>query len=275
MDDQNFMRACELRNQGKFEEAINEFNALANETSDPIDKAGILLNAATTLRASGKLVLAKSQLNAVRLLVPSYENLLFDPNADKRAVFLILSAEIEEADICRGEGRNEEAVTRLNALLDRYARALKEPDFRSSYQIIQTNRAFLLADLGRWAEAQPILDEAESFEHPKAEIYFYLGYCCVGVKEYERAKQKLVQALSLGLPSHLEFRAHCALGMANYRLGDYARARIELEKGAEKADTSYIKQAKVWKWLEITYRSLGLTEDAERYAKLAEPSEVV
>jgi hypothetical protein len=53
---------------------------------------------------------------------------------------------------------------------------------------------------------------------------------------------------------------------------DYSRAKVELERCAQTADLPYIRQSKVWKWLELTCRHLGQKEEADHYAQLARPS---
>jgi tetratricopeptide (TPR) repeat protein len=136
----------------------------------------------------------------------------------------------------------------------------------------QANRAFLLADLGRWKEALPILEEAEKFQNFKEGIAFYLGHCYLSADDYVRAEEKLVEALRLGLPQNLQYRAHCELGMVYASLGNYIQAKAELESCAEKANTGYIKQAQLWKRLQAVCRALGLKDEVERYARLAMPS---
>lgn len=140
--------------------------------------------------------------------------------------------------------------------------------FARHIEMAQARRGFLLADLGRWKEALPILEEAESFEGRRSEILFYLGHCYVSGGDYSKAKGKIIEALRLGLPRNLEFRAHCELGMAYYRLKDYAQAKLEFERCATNGDPEYIKQAQIWMRLENTCRYLGLKEDADRYASL-------
>jgi tetratricopeptide (TPR) repeat protein len=70
----------------------------------------------------------------------------------------------------------------------------------------------------------------------------------------------------------LEYRAHCELGIAHYRLRDYAQAKLQFEKSAETADAEYIQESQIWKWLENTSRALGLKDQVERYARLATDS---
>ncbi len=91
-------------------------------------------------------------------------------------------------------------------------------------------------------------------------------------KDFARARQKLERAISIGLKPQLDFQAHCSLGMALYELGEYAQAKLEFEHGVRAATPRYIKEAKIWKWLEYTCISLGLKEEAGHYASLSRPS---
>jgi tetratricopeptide (TPR) repeat protein len=99
-----------------------------------------------------------------------------------------------------------------------------------------------------------------------------LGHCYLEAADYHGAEKKLTEAIKLGLPSHLEYQAHCELGVTYYHLENYSKAKEEFEKGAEKGDPGYIKQSQVWKWLEMTCRALGLKAEAEHYARMARPS---
>jgi tetratricopeptide (TPR) repeat protein len=271
MDDQRFLKACELREEGKLREAVEEFILLAEQTQDDVDKAGVLLNIAATFGALGELDQAEKQLNTIRNLI-SEIGLTPSPEAlDDRIISLSIGLELEQADICRAKGDREGALTRYNALLREYVVVLKRPSLRQSYETVQTHRAFVLADLGSWTESLTVLHEAESFKQSRSEISFYLGYCSIAVEDYITAEEKLAESLRLGLPAHLEFRSHCGLGMASYRLGDYPKAKLELELGASKADADYTKQAQIWGWLAATCQKLGLTDEVERYAALARP----
>jgi tetratricopeptide (TPR) repeat protein len=269
MDDQQFLKACQLRDDGKLTEAIDEFRRIAEDTRDPVDRAGVLLNVAATLRALSEFTKAREELRAARSLAASSDASSAQALRDPRLLQLEVSLDFEEADICGYEGKLDEALTKFDLLLKKYGQTLKEPELRESYEMIQARRGFLFADLGRCKEALPVLEEAESFEERKAEIYFYLGHCYLTDCEYARAAGKLVNALRLRLPRSLEYRAHCELGIAYYRLKDYAQAKLEFEKSAETADAEYIQESQIWKWLEDTSRTLGLKDQADRYSKLA------
>lgn len=268
MDDQRFLDASYLQDQGKLREAADEFIRIAEDTSDEIDKAAVLLNAATTLRALGDFDHARRRLDEIRRL-PALSDI--GPSsvvADERILWIAITVEIEDAEIYRAEGNERVALARLDDLFSRYQHRLLDPHLRDSYQLIQTRRAFLMADLGRWQEALTIL-ESDTFDEPRELISFYMGHCYVSAHRYVEAERKLAEALRLGLPRHLEYRAHCELAMVYFRLRDYQKAKTEFEKSTETADASYIEQAQIWKRLEATCRMLGLKAEAEHYAKLA------
>ncbi len=269
MDEQRILNACQLRDEGKFIEAYNEFIQIAESTPDPLDKAGALLYAANTLEMSGQCEAATTKLSAVRALMEDYPK----SERDERFAALELFFDFEDANLFWLRGENPEAaLRRFEAVLRKHTLPSKDPRARDFYEGIQTRRAFVLADLGRWKEALPILEGITSPQGYKEGIAFYLGHCYVEAGDYHRAEEKLTEALKLGLPSHLEYCAHCELGTTYYHLENYARAKEEFEKGAEQADASYIKQSQVWKWLEMTCRALGLKAEAEHYARMALPS---
>jgi tetratricopeptide (TPR) repeat protein len=272
MDDQRFLKACQLREEGKLREAIDEFFRIVEVTEDPIDKAGVLVYAAATLRELGDYDDAMQQLSVAKNFVRSFGDSRSNLTSDYRLRQLEVLLDFEEADIWRFMGRNEEALAKFNASLKKYGESLHEPEFRDMYEMIQTRRAFLLADLGRWKESLPILEETESSEELREGTLFYLGHCYLSARDYVRAEEKLIEALRLGLPKNLEYRAHCELGMVYASLGNYTQAKSEFEKSTEKADAGYIKQAQLWKRLEAVCRGLGLKDEADRYARLAMPS---
>jgi tetratricopeptide (TPR) repeat protein len=269
MDDQRFIKACQLRDEGNLKEAIAEFCRIVEDTEDPLDKAGVLLNVATTHKALGEYDQARRQLSAARKLVPSSDKWTLEALRDSRLLQLEVSLDFEDADICSFEGKLDEALAKFDLVLKKYEQRLKEPEFRESYEMIQERRGFIFGDLGRCKQALPILEEAELFEQRKAEVYFYLGHCYLAGLDYIRALGKLVEALRVGLPRRLEYRAHCELGIVYYRLKNYAQAKLEFAMSAETADPEYIQQAQIWKWLENTSRILGLKDEADYYSKLA------
>jgi tetratricopeptide (TPR) repeat protein len=126
--------------------------------------------------------------------------------------------------------------------------------------------------LDQFENAIPIWEEAQSRHNDDTISLFYLGHCYFREKRWDEARQKLEQALALRPPPHIALQAQGSLGMVLYEIGDYERAKQELEASAKLAAPNYIKEAHIWRRLENTCIRLGLKEEAQRYGQLARPS---
>jgi tetratricopeptide (TPR) repeat protein len=268
-----FKQALTLRDQGKFKESADLLLSLAIATDDLFEKAGMLLNLTDTLKAAGTLDLARTQLNAAR------ELLIFPPNTvlgnadDENRRMLLIWAELEDASIVGADEKlQKEALASLNKTLADHQSELCRPNFAEIYQAVQRDRGFLLTNLGSFAEALPILEEVDSADPHDRWTLFYLGFCYSCTGKFPDAQRKLEEAIRLGLTPDYEGRARCALGASYYELGDYARAKSELEQGVKTASPRYVKKSGIWKWLEYTCVSLGLKAEAEHYRRLARSS---
>jgi len=271
MDEERLEHACELVAQEKYTEAYDEFVQLAEDTADPIEKAWPLLYAANTLQTLGQEEAATTQVSAVRELLERHH----PPSSAGGENFTAAEAFLDflEANLLWRHGGNQQAaLNRFDAALKKHGPALKATRARGLYDGIQIRRGFILANLGRWKEALPILESIESPQEYEEGVAFYLGHCYSSAHDFHRAKEKLIEALELGLPQHLEYRGHCELGATYYHLGEYAQAKREFEKGARLADAHYIKESQIWKWLELTCKALGLKSEAEQYARMQKPS---
>lgn len=264
-----FQEAMALRDQGKYKEAADIFLSLAKAAEDLFEKAGMLLNLTHTLKASGRLDLAKSQLNAARELLSLPPDAVLGNADDENRRRLLIWAELEDARISAVENGLQDAIERLNSILANHQSEMGKPSFAEIYQAVQRDRAFLLTDLGSCEEALPILEEVDSGDPHDRWTLFYLGYCYLHARRYLEVQQKLEEAIRLGLTPDFEGRARCALGAACYELRDFVRAKLELEKGIETASPRYIKEAGIWQLLEYACIGLGLRTEAERYGRLA------
>jgi len=262
-------------------EARSKFVQIAESENDPLDKAGALLHAVNTLEMSGQTEAANSELCAARSLIEEYRPA--KSRGDEKFAAIELFLDYEDANLAWLRSENLEAtLSRFEAVIKKHSlestskrdsRIPKDLYSRDFYESIQIRRAFILADLGRWKEALPILEEIQSPKEYREGVAFYLGHCHLAAHDYIRAEQKLTEALRLGdLPKSLEYRAHCELGMAYYELRDYQQAKRELENCAKTADKSYLGDGVIWRWLELTCRALGLKAEAEQYARMANPS---
>jgi tetratricopeptide (TPR) repeat protein len=244
----------------------------ANQTDNPLQKAVILLNAATNLTQSDEQERSRNQLKQIRELLGSMNPSKFSKDEQDEFVRVTVGIEIEEAEVLVTESRIEAAIERLAATLARFKDEIQEPTRIGIYDEIQTRRAYFLTDLDQFAKAIPILEEAKHRRNDDTIFLFYLGHCYFRAKRWGEAQQKLERALSLGPRPRIAFQAHGTLGMVFYEAGDYQRAKEELETSASLAAPDYIKQAKIWKWLEYTCVNLGLKDEARRYGQLARPS---
>ncbi len=84
MDDERFLKACQLRDDGKFKEAIDEFHRIAEDTEDPVDQAGVLLNIAATLQALGQYDQAREQLSTARSIVAPLDDSNIESSCDEQ-----------------------------------------------------------------------------------------------------------------------------------------------------------------------------------------------
>lgn len=270
-----FDKALSLSERGNHEEAARLFALLASKTDNLFDRAGILLNVAHEFKELRDFQHARIQLQAVRELLSVDPSVSLASADEENRRGLLIGTALEDARIWAAEEKVEEAIDKLNSLLADHQSELARPAFENIKQLIQRDRAFLLADIGSCGEALPILEELAATEPHDRWILFYLGYCYMGTARYDQAKTTLQKALQLGLSPDFEGRAHCALGASLYGLKDYQRAKIEFEKGVKTASQRYIREAGIWRWLEQTCIGLGLRAEAQHYAELARLDEGV
>jgi tetratricopeptide (TPR) repeat protein len=270
MDQERLLKACDLVDKGKYSEAHTEFIQLAEDTPDPIEKAWPLIYAANALHALGQQEAATIQLNTARSLLEKHRPPI--PTKDEKFATAQCFLDFVDANLLWLRGGNmEAALDRFDAALRKHKTVLEDSgSFQEAFLI---RRAFILANLGRWKEALPVLEGIKSLEEYREGVAYYLGHCYLAGNDYERAQEKLTEALKLGgLPIWLEYRAHFELGTAYYHLRDFEKAKHELEKATEQADADYFKKSNIWKWLEMTCRALGLQAEADFYARRSRPS---
>jgi tetratricopeptide (TPR) repeat protein len=271
-DSQLLDKASVLREDGKFREAYDLFMLAASQADNPLEKAGILLNAATNLTQSDEQARSRNQLNQIRELLGTMNPSVFTKDEYDEFVSVTVEIEIEEAEVLVTEGKIEAAIEQLAATLARYKDEIQEPSRIDIYDEIQTRRAYFLTDLDQFEKAIPFLEEVKGRRNDNATFLFYLGHCYFRAKRWGEAQQKLERALVLRPRRGIAFQAHGSLGMVFCETGDYQRAKQELETCARFAAQDYIKQAHIWKWLEYTCIRLGLKEEARQYGQLARPS---
>jgi tetratricopeptide (TPR) repeat protein len=244
----------------------------ANNTDSILERAGILLNAVTNLTQSHDFETARIELDRVRELVVVLNPASLSPLDQHELFGVTVGVDIEEAEISSAEGQAERAIEKLAKIIDKYELEQKKSHFLEVYDDVKMRLAFLLTDTASFDKARLILESLKSRQQKNPIFLFYLGHCFLMTKEFSSAQKNLERALSLDPTPSIEFRAHCSLGMLFYELGDYARAKLELEAGATKATPKFLKEAHIWKWLEYTCIGLGQKAEAERYGQLVRPS---
>jgi len=99
MDTERFARAVALRDGGKEEDALREFEALASRATDAFYKGSLLLNQANCLWRLGRLEEAREQWSQAT------------------AIWRTPFTEFLDACMCVTEGKSEEAVDKLMVFL--------------------------------------------------------------------------------------------------------------------------------------------------------------
>jgi tetratricopeptide (TPR) repeat protein len=272
-DSELLNRASALRAKGEYREAYPLFVAAADTADNDLEKAGILIDAITNLTQLHEFQNARTGLAKIRELLSRVDSSKLDSDAQDNFYRVNIWAEIEQAEILAAEDKLHEAIAKLTEMLTEERLELEAPEHRRAYDEVQCRRAYFLVDIGLWNKALPILQELESRWNENPIFLFSLGYCYQHAKEFSKARAFLERTLRFDPTPFIEFQAHCTLGMVLYELDEFQKAKFELETGLKKAPPRYIKDAKLWKWLENTCEMMGLKQEAEKYRLLAsEPS---
>lgn len=165
MDIDGYNRAVALRDAGREEDALREFESLAKLESDAMAKGSLLANQATSLWRLGRLKEARQRLS---------EAIMYWPN---------VYTEHLDACLAREEGNRKEALHKLTRFLKNHGdlRQSSDPDDRHIYFDALATVGFCFYELGRYAEAVDPLEEALSFfkedDDRRKKISFFAGCC--------------------------------------------------------------------------------------------------
>jgi tetratricopeptide (TPR) repeat protein len=258
MDTERLEKAVAMRESGRVKEALREFVSLTESATDPEEKASVLLNEARCYRLLGRLPEARERLALARSIMPKTEGLLY--------------LEEEDAILHWHEGDRATALKILDGLHAEYGRYLVPGGHEGLYTRIQSSRGMLLAELGRYSEAAPLLErslESNSSEIDKDGVLHDLGLSYTQLGRGAAAKETLERLLREGLRADLVPSARLYLGDVYFHEGAYAKAMMEFEWCLAHAGEHKIPTPYLYKWLATTARALGMKEDAERYDRLA------
>ena len=258
MDTERLEHAIALRDAGNVEEALQALAALTDLTSDPEERASLLLNEARCYRLLGSLAKARERLSVACKIAPQTQGLLYLWE--------------EDATLHWHQGDRKAALRILDRMEADYGHVLRTAEHRNLYASVQGSRGMLLAELGRYSEAVPLLEQSLKSDPPTIDIEGLLrdlGLSYLQLGRHADARRILERLRKEGTRPDLVADVHLYLGDAYFHEGAYAKAMTEFEwclahAGEHKIPTSYLA-----KWLAVTARALGMKEDADRYDKLA------
>jgi len=268
IDTQRFNEVYSRFEAGEYSRALQGLRDLAGGIVDPWDKTELLYHEAMFLLEMRKIAEARQR---VADLNEALESLVKTPSdGDEYDVRVSLPVMARHADlkVAIKEGKTLEALQLIEDLITRYPKQLSLPQFRTMFDEVKMLRGVILADAGRWKEAKPFLEDATPPEVWRNFHRYYLGHCYYELGEYRLAREKLTDALDLGLPSSWEAKAHYILGLVEYGLSDMDAAKRHFELCVKSPGQKYLDIAEIWEGLEMTSRALGLHAEAENYRRL-------
>jgi tetratricopeptide (TPR) repeat protein len=266
-DRQYFNHLYEKLEAGPDGEGLQELRDFARRLDDPWEKAELIYHEVLFLLDLDNTWEARRRLKDLQKALSKLGESPADAYELDVSISLPVMARYAEARVAFAEGNERETLQFIKDLEARYPKQLSMPDFSTIRDVVGTLKGILLADAGQWAEARTILEDATPPEAWKGIHLAYLGRCYYRSCEYERAKDKLEEALKLKITSVWEGRIRYGLGLVEFCLSDKLSALRQFELALKMADSEYLEKSKIWEWLETTAHDLGLLDEAENYRK--------
>jgi tetratricopeptide (TPR) repeat protein len=173
--------------------------------------------------------------------------------------------------LAQREGKYAEALDIFSAMLATYSERLVHSDVRFMYEDVQQRRAFLSVTLSKFEDAIPLLKEGLAFRPDKelqTELLARLGLCYLELKDYELARDYILQAVALGLTKEWTGKAHFYLGIAYFHTDMAQEAEREFQLCEQLATDYALPIMDIYGWLSVTYKRLGEIPRAEFYARM-------
>jgi len=231
--------AAALKSSGRKEEALAHYRRAAELKPDEAEPRRAML---ALLLEKNDVAGAEAVLDELLVLQPEAPDLmrlrgefLLQKNQFEEALATFekgLEVKPEDADLhltvarlYRAQGKPEEALRHFEAA----SRSAGESESAESLR----ERAELLAELDRWAEALPLYEAAAAREPENAEARAGLGFAYLETKQYARAAEELQAALRLN-PRQVKTYDH--LASALYLGGNLGGAIQVLDRRATVAE---------------------------------------
>jgi tetratricopeptide (TPR) repeat protein len=255
IDWEYFIQMMASESPGQVEDSIVDVEKLLSEGEDCLTKAAGLMTIAKGLRKLGRYPEAILKVDQIcELLGPENE---YYP----RAAFARASIEMEQ-------GNTQEALARLDEIMERFGRLLSTTEHLDLLQEIQQDRGSILTGLKRFRTAVPILESVREVETGKDAVLCDLGMCYFELAEFDSAKSAFEELLSLEPNSSFKAYAHYYIGMVMYRRGKLAWAKQEFEKSLACPDRFKLSEDNLLHWLVNTSKALNLDSEVARYSEM-------
>jgi tetratricopeptide (TPR) repeat protein len=258
VDEEQLEHARKLMQNGDFESSLKAFRELGSAAEGLDSKFDCAYGELLSLIRLGKANEARQLLRVIRRTFAEIDEAL-------------VRADEAEIEIDSQEDRWDRVLPALERMLDRYGDLLHHPRLRDMYEQVQLRRGMRLADLGRYKEALPLLEEALTFDLHQADgnLYHELGRCYLDNEDYERANNAFTKAIGLGIHDSRAAHAHWSIAVILLRKDSAARALEELRLAEEHAAAAGTSKKNIYKAMAVAFHKLGMDEDALRYAKMS------
>jgi tetratricopeptide (TPR) repeat protein len=255
---EKFEQALQLLEAGAYETALREFKELAEKAEDEELRADYIYGQLQALMRLGRTDEARKLLHIARQS--------FGDTDEAHARGDLIQVQLDSL-----EGKWESVLPLLNHMVKRYGDILRHPQVRDVYEEVELRRGMLLAHLGRFREALPLLEECLNFTGPliTSHLFYELGRCYVDAGDLDRARSSFTRAFGLGLDEVRTSSAHFNLGRIHMRNEAYAKALTEFELAEAHADAAKTSKKSIYKAMSVSYDKLGQAEKARTYLELA------
>jgi tetratricopeptide (TPR) repeat protein len=240
VDYERFERAVALRDGGKAEDALREFEALAKQETDEVDRSILFGAQANCLWRLGRLSEARQRWTESVTLRP-------DP-----------TMELLDAYLCISEGKDEEALHKLTLFVRNHAEY--KTICPQIYADAQDELGRWLYGLNRYADAIDPLEGALPFfeGHKHKELSCLLGICYYKTGKLKDAEHRLTHSMPDDPADPWWFPAQYQLGCTYFAQREYLKAHKSFEMCELYVDERDVEMKdNVSGWLAETRSKLG------------------